>query len=74
MKDDQRVANFSHGDFIGSGIDSSDRFGATASRAMDLDDDGFIEIAVSAINDDDGGSNRGAFFILEIDSDGTVKE
>jgi hypothetical protein len=39
----------------------------------DLDGDGIGDVAVGANTDDDGGTNRGALWILFLDSDGTVK-
>lgn len=39
----------------------------------DLDRDGVPDIAVGAIHDDDGGSNRGAVWILCFHLNGTVK-
>ena len=39
----------------------------------DLDGDGVGDLAVGARWDDDGGSGRGAVWILHLDTDGTVK-
>ena len=39
----------------------------------DLDGDGTPDLAVGARRDDDGGTNRGAVWILFMKSDGTVK-
>ena len=39
----------------------------------DLDADGVVDLAVGADLDDDGGSNRGALYILFLNADGTVK-
>ena len=39
----------------------------------DLDNDGVIDIAVGAPGDDDGGSGRGAVYVLFLTTSGTVK-
>jgi len=39
----------------------------------DLDGDGVGDLAVGAFGDDDGGSNRGAVWLLLLDGDGSVK-
>ena len=39
----------------------------------DLDQDGVPDMAVGATGDDDGGSDKGAVYILLMNSDGTVK-
>ena len=39
----------------------------------DFDGDGTVEIAVSASQDDDGGTDRGSVYILFLNTDGTVK-
>ncbi len=40
----------------------------------DLDGDGVPDLAVGALGDDDGGSERGAVWILFMNNDGTVRE
>ena len=39
----------------------------------DVDGDGVPELAVGATYDDDGGTNRGAVYILFLNADGTVR-
>ena len=39
----------------------------------DLDGDGVTDLAVGAYCDDDGGTNRGAVWMLFLNADGTVK-
>jgi len=54
-------------------IDDDDRFGSSISSIGDLDGDGITDIVVGARGDDDGGTNRGAVYILFIHQNGTVK-
>ena len=42
----------------------SDEFGTSVAKLGDLDGDGICDMAVGAWKDDDGGSNRGAVWIL----------
>jgi len=57
-----------HGD-----LDPNDLFGRALRNLGDLDLDGVPDIGVGAPWDDDGGSNRGAYWILFMRRDGTVK-
>jgi|GEM_PF-1443891 len=54
-------------------LSDGDRFGASIASLGDLDGDGLSEIVVGAWNDDDGGTDRGAFYIIFLDSTGGVK-
>ena len=56
------------------GLDDNDRFGAALASIGDLNRDGVFDIAVGAPEDDDDGDNRGAVWILFLDSDGTVRD
>lgn len=60
------------GGFTGD-LDPDDQFGRGIRVLGDLDLDGVPEIGVGAIRDDDGGSNRGAYWILFMRRDGTVR-
>ena len=51
-------------------IDNQDRFGYSITALTDLDGNGVVDLAVSAIEDDDGGGNRGAVYILFLGSSG----
>ncbi len=59
------------GDFSAT-IDDADRFGAAVANVGDVNNDGVTDIAVGAIDDDDGGASRGAVYILFLDTDGTL--
>ena len=54
-------------------LDDSDRFGYSVSGIGDLDGDGVVDLVIGAAGDDDGGSDRGAAYVLLLNSDGTVK-
>ena len=54
-------------------LDDSDVFGVSLAPLGDLDGDGVPDLAVGACNDDDGGLNRGAVWLLFLNADGTVK-
>lgn len=67
----QKISDTSGG-FLGA-IDDGDEFGMSLSSVGDLDGDGVTDIAVGAPFDDDGGSDRGAVWILFLNANGTVK-
>lgn len=50
-----------------------DQFGRALTGLGDLDGDGVADLAVGANYDDDGGMNRGAVWILNLNRDGTVR-
>ena len=60
------------GGFTGS-LTGNDNFGRAVSNALDIDGDGVNDIFVGARRDDDGGSNRGAVWLLFMNTNGTVK-
>ena len=71
VKGHQKISDTA-GLFTGT-LDFDDRFGYSVSSLGDLDGDGTDELAVGAILDDDGGANRGAVWVLFLDTDGTVQ-
>ena len=54
-------------------LDTDDQFGRGARCIGDLDLDGVPDLAVGAIHDDDGGTNRGCVYVLFMQRDGGVK-
>jgi hypothetical protein len=57
-----------HGD-----VESLDAFGADVVNLGDLDGDGIVYLGVSTYADDDGGRDKGAFWIVSLRSDGTAR-
>ena len=53
-------------------LDFEDYFGGSVTNIGDLNGDGVIDLVVGAYRDDDGGTNSGSFYILFLNSDGTV--
>ena len=77
MKPDGTVRTFQKisqtaGGFTGD-LDKEDEFGNWIASLGDVNGDGIIDIAVSARGDDDGGTDRGAIWILFLNRNGTVK-
>ncbi len=70
VKKTQKINN-SIGNFNGS-LNYNDQFGSAITGLGDIDGDGVDDIAVGAINGDDGGSDRGNVWILNLNTDGTV--
>jgi hypothetical protein len=54
-------------------LDNFDAFGFSVASLGDLDGDGVTDLAVGAEGDDDGGSGRGAVYILFLNTNGTVR-
>ena len=54
-------------------LDPFDIFGEAVAGLGDLDGDGIRDLAVGMRGDDDGGSARGAVWVLFLNTDGTVK-
>ena len=71
VKSHQKISDLA-GNFTGV-IDDFDEFAISVANIGDLDNDGVADLAVGAINDDDGGTDRGAVWILFMNTDGTVK-
>ncbi|HXC50424.1 MAG TPA: integrin alpha [Candidatus Limnocylindrales bacterium] len=60
------------GDF-GGGLSDGDIFGRSIASLGDLDGDGVTDLAVGSRQDDDGGLDRGAIWILFLNRNATVK-
>jgi hypothetical protein len=54
-------------------LEADDNFGDALAYIGDLEGDGSPELAVNARRDDDGGTDRGAIWILSLRSDGKVQ-
>ncbi len=67
----QKISD-TEGGFTGT-VDDSDNFGQSVTSVGDLDGDGITDLAVGAYYDDDGGTNRGAMWILFLNANGTTK-
>ena len=55
-------------------LNVGDRFGNSLASPSDVDGDGIADLAVGAYKDDDGGTDRGAVYILFLYRDGTVRD
>jgi hypothetical protein len=71
VKSEQKISQTIGG--FGGTLSNQDGFGYSVDGLEDLDGDGVDDLAVGAMYDDDGGTNRGAVWILMLNSDGTVK-
>jgi len=71
VKSHQKISD-TEGGFTGT-LDNGDHFGSDVHNIGDIDGDGVIDLIVGAAQDDDGGNNRGAAWILFLNTDGTVK-
>lgn len=74
VKSFQKISSLAGG-FVAAGgsLDDFDDFGESLKNIGDLDGDGVIDLAVGVRNDDDGGKDRGAIYILFMNTDGTIK-
>ncbi|MBI4468418.1 MAG: FG-GAP repeat protein [Acidobacteria bacterium] len=71
VKHKQKISN-TEGGFSGT-LDDGDRLGWDVASVGDLDGDKVPDLAVGARQDDDGGNNRGAVWLLFLNPNGTVK-
>ncbi len=71
VRSHQKISD-TEGDFTGI-LDDGDCFGCSVASLGDLDGDGVGDLAVGAWFDDDGGGDRGAVWVLFLNTDGTVK-
>jgi len=59
---------------LGINLNAGDRFGSALARIGDLDLDGVADLAVGAPYDDESGTDQGAIWLLQMQSDGQVKD
>ena len=71
VKDEQKISSTQGG--LTGPIANTDWFGSSVAAIGDIDGDGVVDIAVGAQQNDDGGMNHGAVYVLRMNSDGTVK-
>jgi hypothetical protein len=71
VKDHQKISD-TEGGFAGI-LNAGDHFGYSVTSLGDLDGDGVGDLGVGAWQDDDGGTDRGAVWMLFLNPDGTVK-
>lgn len=67
----QKISNSSGG--LGLTLSADTHFGLYVNSIGDFNKDGIPDLAVSAAGDNDGGPSNGAFYILLMNSNGTVK-
>ena len=71
VKTHQKISDTTGG-FTGT-LDDADYFGSSVTSPGDLDGDDVPDLVVGAPADDDGGTDRGALWVLFLNADGTVK-
>ncbi len=71
VKSTQKISG-NEGNFDGN-LDPNDHFGSAVAGLGDFDGDGVNDLAVGANQDDDGGLQRGAIWLLYLNTDGSVK-
>lgn len=71
VKSQQKISA-QEGGFTGI-LNDEDRFGSSVTRVDDLDGDNVPDLAVGAAEDNEGGSDQGAIWILFMNPAGTVK-
>ena len=71
VKSSQKIADNTGG--FGVTLTNSDQFGNSLADIGDLDNDGVEDLAVGAFADNTGGADRGAVYVLLMNSNGTVK-
>jgi hypothetical protein len=72
VNDYQKISD-TEGNFT-STLDSGDNFGSSVVSLGDLNGDGVTDLAVGASSDSDGGTQKGAVWILFMNTEGTVND
>ncbi len=70
VKSSSKIAN---GTVNGPALVNNDELGSSIASIGDIDGDGVTDLTIGAHLDDTGGTNRGAIYIVRMNSDGTVK-
>jgi len=70
VRDYQKISDIQGG--LNGVLEAGDYFGGSVANIGDINGDGIIDLAVGAYRDDDGGLNRGAVYILFMNSNGTI--
>jgi hypothetical protein len=70
VKEHRKISMLSGG-FTGL-LEYPDQFGTSLATLGDLNGDGITELAVGSVRDDDGGSDRGAVYVLFLTAQGSV--
>ena len=70
VQSEQKISDLAGG--FTATLDNDDRFGTAVDNIGDLNNDGVTDLIVSAPHDDDGGFDRGAFYLLFMNANGTV--
>ena len=66
-----RLIGAGQGGFAGA-LDNNDGFGSAVAPAGDVNGDGVLDLVVGTPGDDDGGPDRGAVWVLFLQTDGSV--
>ena len=72
VRAEQKISQTAGG--FGGTLGDGDRFGGAIAPLGDLDGDGIIDLAVSADRSDAGAFDAGAFWVLLMNEDGTVRD
>lgn len=72
VKSSKTIREGEHG--FNVSLNADDEFGNSISCIGDLDNDGLPDLLVGAYGDDDGGSGRGAAYVMFLNSNGTIKK
>jgi hypothetical protein len=71
VQKNQKIAHSTGG--FGANLANSDFWGNSVASIGDLDNDGVNDLAAGAPNDDTGNTDRGAVYVLFMNTDGTAK-